>query len=291
MPALFNRQFAITVRGLILSSKTLDPLTAHKNLRATFRVERTSKPEPNTAEVVIYNLSPDSRSLLSEESDVPATIEAGYFGTQASPNKTFEFFRGNVVSVATTRQAVDWVTKIQLSDGGKAFRKARINEPYRKNSPKTAMISKLVDAFGAEGVQPGNALQKLTAPMRPGVSATFNKGGVISGRVERRFDELVREFGFEWSIQDSQLQVVEPLLPIDTQSITLEPATGVIGSPERGEKGIVKLRCLIQPGLNPKKTFQLLSSTVSGLFKVERTIYTGDTQGQDWYAEIEAKPV
>ena len=96
-----------------------------------------------------------------------------------------------------------------------------------------------------------------------------------------------------------ELQVLGPNEALPGQAVLLRapdsdvgiPGTGLVGSPEPGDKGIVKADALIQPNLNPGQKFQLEAAEINGLFRIQRCVYNGDTWGNEWNVSLEGKPI
>ena len=97
--------------------------------------------------------------------------------------------------------------------------------------------------------------------------------------------------GLTWSIQDCQMLFLGPTQYVGTDPVLLEPGTGLVGSPEAGEKGVVAARSLLQPDLLPGQRVQIKSAQVDGFFRIEKTVFSGDTRGGEWYADLECKPL
>ena len=109
---------------------------------------------------------------------------------------------------------------------------------------------------------------------------------------QRELDRLCKTLGYDWSIQDGQLQLLGARDTIEPgDAIVLNPASGMIGTPEPGENGIVEVRSLLIPQLSPGRRVKLEAAAIQGNYRVEKVVYQGDTRGQDWYADLELKPV
>jgi hypothetical protein len=104
-------------------------------------------------------------------------------------------------------------------------------------------------------------------------------------------DKYVSTAGYQWSIQDGVLQVLAPSETTLETVYVLNSSSGMIGSPEKGEDGTIKGVSLLQGDIRPGRRIQFDSKMVKGTFKTERVIHTGDTWGQNWYTELEAKPI
>jgi len=278
--ALLNRQFALNIGGVGIATSIVDPTRIHSTLRVAFRIERTSQKEPNPGEVTIWNLAKDSRTLI-ESAKLPLALSVGYSGF------LFQIYSGDLTYAASQKQGVDWVTKIQLGDGAKQFKSARINTSLAAATPLSAAIQA---ASAALAVLPGNIGTHLSN-IRPGAPQAFPKGIVLSGKAEEVLDKLLKSAGYEWSIQDGQLQVLAPTEPAPGAMAQLSADSGLVGAPERSDKGAVKGRCLIQPDILPGRLVSIVSFTVTGVFKVERVVFSGDSWGQDWYLDFDCRPI
>jgi hypothetical protein len=72
--------------------------------------------------------------------------------------------------------------------------------------------------------------------------------------------------------------------------VLLTPETGLIGSPDISNRLVLRARSLLNPELFPNRQVKIESTEIKGLmFRLERVIFTGETFGQNWYADIEAK--
>lgn len=276
--SLFNRDAVLTVGGVRISAQ--DPKTQKPQpmLRFTFNITKTTDPTPNTAEIAVYNLSASNRGLLTKK-NVPVVLTAGYRGN------TSVIFSGELHTSFSTQQGTDWVTVFQSSDGGEKFKSARINVGLKGPVTLKQAIKAAADALG---VKPGNIDTKN--PVRS--IKEFVQGIVLSGKAEKQLAKLIRSAGFEWSIQDGALQVIAPDEFVDgPEQLSLEVGTGLIGSPEAGEDGVVKVKALLQPGLSPGRRIRVISRQISGFFKIEKNVTTGDTWGDAWHADLELRPL
>jgi hypothetical protein len=283
MSDLFNRDIAVTVGTLRIAARVKQAggsaLVAQPTLRVAFAVEKSLNRDPNKAEISIYNLNDEHRKALQKKQ--ACIIEAGYVNTME------KLFNGDLTFVSHNRETVDWVSKMQAKDGGVQYASARINKSFRPGTQMTAVLNQAAQALG---VGMGNAQQAFSGSLRGGLTQ-FTKGVTLSGRVSDVLDKFVSSAGMEWSIQDGQLQVLQSKSTTQQFVINLSADSGMIGSPELGEKGIVKVRSLLMGGLLPGRKVKIESAMVTGFFRVEKVKHYGDTWGTDWYSEMEAKPV
>lgn len=279
MTALLNRQYVLAVGAKGIASSRQDSEGFHPTLRISFGVVRTLTQEPNNSEISVFNLNESSRKSLDEKPKVPIVLSAGY-GKELS-----RIFSGDVSYVASQRQGVEWVTKLSLQDGADKYRSSRINVSLAPGTPISAAIQKAASAIGL----PVGNLSTHLSNARGGVDR-FARGVVLSGSAPGQLDKLLKTAGYGWSIQDGQLQILAPKETMPGMAVKLTPSTGLIGSPERGDKGLTKAKALIQPGLLPGNRVVLESAVVVGTFRVEKSEFKGDSHGTDWYVEMEMSP-
>ncbi len=139
------------------------------------------------------------------------------------------------------------------------------------------------------GVAIGNLID-VTSSLRK-TFTEFSNGVVLSGKVEKELDKIAKSMGLKWSMQDKQLLFLGRTQFIGTLISKLSAGTGLIGSPEPGEDGIVRVQAILQPNLLPGTRIQVDSKEVTGVYRIEKTVFVGDTWGDDWSADLECKPL
>lgn len=292
---LFNRDLTLKIGAQTLAMQLTDPVSrrAYPMLRTVFTVVKTGKKEPNTAVVDVYNLNLPNRKTLQAGADLltefeaqgishewPLIIEAGYVNTIQ------QIFSGNVDFVDSHREGNDWMTTFEASDGGKKYSEARLNVTF---GPGTTVQILLTTAAAAMGIGLGNSATKFAIAKRGLV--LFKKGVTVNGRVSKILNKYINGLGYSWSIQDGTLQVLAPDETLVGTVVVLNKATGLVGSPEVGEKGIVTARSLLQGTIIPGRRVLIESEQVKGFYKAQKVTHTGDTWSQDWYTELEGVPV
>lgn len=293
---LFNRDLTIKIGAQTLAMQLTDPVSrrVYPMLRTVFTVVKTGKKEPNTAVVDVYNLNLVNRTTLQAGADLlteleaagighewPLIVEAGYVNTIQ------QIFSGNVDFVDSRREnGTEWMTTFEASDGGKKYSEARLSVTF---GPGTTVQLLLTTAAAAMGVGLGNSAAKFALAKRGLV--LFKKGVTVNGRVSKILNKYINGLGYTWSIQDGTLQVLAPDETLIGEVVVLNSATGLVGSPEVGEKGIVTARSLLQGSIIPGRRVLIESDKVTGFFKAQKVTHTGDTWAEDWYTEFEGVPV
>lgn len=279
---LFSRDLVLTVGTRRIRMRSLDSQGRPRSvLRVQFKVTRTSSKEPNEAAVSIYNLAPETRVALQEK-DILTQIECGY------ADNVHQIFLGRLDYARSFREGADWVTSFQSTDGGRAFRKSRINLSLKG----PVKPERVLDEIGKSmDLDLGNLKQKVAEGGPRKAVKSFLGGFVASGKAEAELTKITNTMGLQWSVQDEQLNVLAPDETLGTLARVLSPATGLIGSPEPGDKGRITARCLILPNLIPNSRVKIEAREIEGFYKVEKVTYTGDTWGNDWYSDLELRPI
>lgn len=264
-----------------------------ESLRVGFTIDKTTKREPNTAELAVYNLSRAHRADLetgygkvrmrgTQLKAIPVRVSAGYQGTGMSL-----LFYGQLREVfSRPERDGSWVTVLRSGDGDHATR-ARATYGFRPGVSMARVVEELTKEMG---IGLGNAPKQLAGAQLAGLGATIGRGAAFEGAAGEQLDAVLRSAGLEWSIQDNALSVTPIGKSIDSQGVLLTPQTGLIDVPTTDEKGNLQARALLLPGLVPGRRVKVRSSTVQGVWRMERVRYTGDTHGPDWTAELEGTP-
>lgn len=287
MSRLFKRGCSVTIASPLTSSQLsvvdVPPnATVIEDLHVTFRVEKNLGKEPNKAELQIFNLSAHSRSE-AQKLPLYVRIDAGYDG------ELQRLFAGDLRpgSGKSARVGVDWETRLELGDGERAFRFARVNRSYRGGVDARTAVAEIAKALGV--------VVTFTSDTSKVLRAQYASGLTLQGLAQRELSRILAPHGLEWSIQDGRLQVIKTDEVRADQAILVSQATGMTGVPEFGtpeKKGTpppIVVRTLLKPQVTPGGRIALESENITGVFKVTRVTHVGDTHGSDWHSEIEAK--
>lgn len=274
---LFDRAVSVLIITPVESLEITD-------LRVSFIVKKTLKASKNEMALEIFNLSKDTRSRL-EEAEVQIILKAGY------DNLPETIFIGDTISVIHFRRGADIISKIECSDGSAALKKAIISESFVPGTTVQQVVDKLVKSFSVP-------IKEVTDTL----TEQFANGISIVGLAKDALDKLSTNYGFDWSIQDNEVQI---LLTSDTsidEEILLTPDTGLLGIPEKLFFNInklpkdpdnkptgVKLEALLQPRFRPGRRIRVESNLLVGAYKIETVVHRGDNRGADWLSQIEGK--
>jgi hypothetical protein len=271
---LRNRAYEITVGGLGVEA-----------LRCGFTIDRTLAKEPNTAEIALYNLHPETRGKFHAKEGVPVVVKAGYADTGLCTIFVGELREG----FSRPERDGSWVTVLRSGDGDKAKRKTRANRGMRPGISLEQAVSQLARDMKV-GI--GNVGKELLSGNLDGIGDVFAKGLTGSGSAFEQMDRLARSAGLEISVQDGELQAIKHGDFIGVRAVVLQAGTGLEGVPEIDGKGLMTCRARIVPGLVPGYPIEVISEVIGlGLWRIEKVRYVGDTHGDDWSAEISAREV
>lgn len=242
-------------------------------LRVNFTVEKTSESNPNTAKISIFNLNESSRGFCEKKGQA-LILEVGYAPLNQNVTKEI-IFQGDTGKVSSERQGPDWVTTFEVGDGEKNLTNKNFNKVFQKSASLRTMIDEVVGSLGfAKG------------PIDGIDDKTFNSPVVLSGGSKELLDQLTREAGAEWSIQNGALQILKATKGSKEEVVVISKETGLLGVPVKREEGI-EVTCLIQPKLYPGRRIQIISSTFNGVYRIRKANFDGDTREGDWKAKLE----
>lgn len=268
MSALFGRQWSLSVGSLDLS-----------DLDLSFKVARTTRREPNSAEIQVFNLSRQTRARVEQGGLI--RLYAGY-------EDPAQIFQGDSRYVYTTRDGTEQITTLIARDGGHGYVDSPISRAYAPGTPVETVIR---DALDVMGIGRGN-LADFVYGLDGGQDLA--DGYVAHGPANRVLNDLIRASGCRWSVQHGALQVQRRGQALQTRVVVLSPDSGLLGSPtwdERGlrsggRRGVLTCVTLIQPGIEPGRMVRIDTVDVTGDFEVRGIEYVGDTRADDWTASL-----
>lgn len=267
---LFRRQYRVTVDTIEI-----------RDLDIRFDIVKTLKKEPNTCELTVFNLNPEHRLQLKQLEKPLVTIEAGY------GDDIGQIFRGRCREIRSFKEGPDWLTEINSGDGGDELATARVNQSYAAGTPLRVPIKKLAEQMKV-GI--GNAAKKALEGDFSGAANEALNSLVLSGRASTEMDGLLKSAGLEWSVQDNELQLIKIGDVLEGLAVRLAIDTGLIGSPTVGNDNITQVRSLMNPLIFPGRKLEIEAIEVDkGFYKAGRCEYLGDTAGDDWFVDVEAK--
>lgn len=265
---------------------TVGTLRVSEPMRVAFEIERSVRPTPGKAVVRIWNLARDHQAQIEQAAGGQVVIEAGH----RSARGLVQLFRGELVrarggdqALRSTRDGLDVVTRIEARDGGRAYQGARISQSFEPGVSVATVLRACADSLG---VGEGNLRDALAAQLEAG-GDRYPEGTILSGQAAHELTRILDGLGMRWSVQHGALQVLRVGRAMPAQAVRLTPGTGLVGSPEVGTRGRVKVRALLSADIAPGRPVVLESERARGRYVVRAVKYSGDSHAQDAYVDAE----
>lgn len=262
-------------------------------LRIKFKVKKTGVMTPNAADIIVYNVDPDTQKLIQNEY-TNVLLQAGYVGNYGL------IFKGNIKQFITGREsATDTFINLNCGDGDRAYNFAIINQTIKSGVTPQIQLNAALTSMSGMGVSSGytGALPQQALP----------RGKVIYGNTRDQLKKLADTYGFTWSVQDGNLVFLSQGTYLPNQVVVLTSKTGMIGTPQQTTEGI-DVKCLLNPNLKVHGRVQIDNKSIAkmkidfftpgspantpaqlnhdGLYYALVVEYSGDTRGQDWYSNM-----
>jgi hypothetical protein len=277
MSRLFKRRFSLTIAKPRTFFTQGPEALIIRSLHCQFQVEKHLGKEPNTCTITIDNLSDQTRSLLDEK-PIYVRLEAGYDIDEEL------LFEGDLRFSESLLDSSTWVTRMEVGDGERAFRQARVNRSFTGPCRVKDAVSEVISCMGGF----------VTQQTLEGLRGSYSNGVSLEGPCERELTRLLSPLGKTWSIQNGLIQILGIGEVRKDQAALISQDKGMIGSPsygsppEKGKPATLTVKNLLYPSLLPGGLINVSSQDVSGLFKLQRVSHDGDTHGPQWETQVEA---
>ena len=242
-------------------------------LRFEFNIKKTILPTANEADIRVYNLSENTRALVSEE-NVVCVFSAGY-EDEGGPRG---LFWGLVDKVETDRSTADFETRLLAYDGQRPVSERYVTLAFPGGSSIQDVVDAAIDALG---FPTGNDRA---------IQGELDGGFSFSGSAVDALTIALDEAGLKWTIQNELLYIYAEGESVEPEALNLTPSTGLVG-PVRSytDKGAPKWSAtsLLYPQLVPGSIVRIEARDAEGLFLIETSVFRGDTFGGEFVAEIE----
>lgn len=249
-------------------------------LEIDFDIPFNDKEEPDVSEVTIYNLSEDSINEIKKQGY--CLVNAGY---REMGNKAC-VVSGDIEDVTTDWEGLDKVTKIKVSDGGKEWRKAKLNKTYAEGTKASLIMQDLCGVLGYEVVE-----------INPKEDITYKLGKTIKGYCSDNLKKLVKDTKSKMYINKKRITIRDEKKGNDI-GFLLNSETGLVGNPtlnkddsedktdlresekekkkNKEEKKTWKVTCLLNAKIETDSIIKIESKTCNGQFRVVSGKHTKD---------------
>ena len=271
-----------------------DAIVIEPPMRIEFDIEKDCEAEPNENTIKIYNLSPTTRQAI-EQPDMRCVLYAGY-----EQEGNVLLCSGDIATAYSYHQGADWVTELYVLDGLVEIRDTAVSLGYGGGVSSTQITNDIAAKMGVTVVGADNLK-----------SRTWANGFSFYGAARKALDKVVAVTGLEWSIQNSELQIVNRNGVTKRSGYVLAKDSGLIGFPERTREAARSkkqdtpnkkqdekfafdrqardgwnVKSLLLPMVNPCDKIKLESVTVTNWFRVEKIKHSGDSHSGDWQSEL-----
>jgi hypothetical protein len=266
------------------------------NLRFRFEVRASDAETPNTMTVRVYNLAQTTVNSIIQEFDT-VILTAGY---QTGNKGTI--FQGDIKQFRFGRERnVDSYLDIFAGDGDQAYNEKIINQSFPAGTTDSQSLSAIAASMGLPVANTADGFL-TTGGILPRGKTQFGMARVF-------MRDLARNNDTRWSIQNGVLTLIPNTGFLPGQIVQLNSATGMIGTPEQTDNGIM-IRCLLNPLIKigqavqinnadinqatiksqffPSYTSQYYPATIAndGIYRVLVAEHVGDTRGSEWATEL-----
>ena len=192
-----------------------------------------------------------------------------------------QIFIGDIQRSFTKKSGPDFITTMELSDGGKALSESRLDKSYAAG----VKLKSVIDDALATMKEAGEVIIGSVANIKDEIA---QNGITVSGLSKKIIDNIVGKQGLEFSIQDNETQILDPATDTGEIAILLTPNTGLIGSPQLGivDENIegIEFKALIQTTkFRPGRAVKIESKNFTGLIRISKSKFTGDTHSPNWF--------
>ena len=257
----------------------------YTGVRIEFKINIHGDTKLNEMDLSLTNLNEISRKFF-EDSKYKCDIElqAGYknfFGTIFKG--TVEYLndrKGDHITGFKKHHSkhndTAWITSIKSVDGIKAVRNNIFSISINEKTDPHKIINQLVDRMNID----------KGAINTKSIKKHYEKGYSSIGPTHSLLENITKSQGYNYKIQKNRIDIWKIGTPFSDETILLDIESGLIGSPERTEKGL-KLKSLLRYDFEIGRLIELNSRYEKGLYIIKEIIHTGDSHGDNWESDIE----
>ena len=251
------RKYQLLASGMSISETT----------EVHFRVDFDDKPEPNTAEFKLYNLSRDTISRFKRGDSI--IFNAGYEGDVGT------IFVGDIIKVVTDWQETDKVTTITAGDGAGAWLNTTVNKTFKAGIRASQIIRDIIGGFGLE-----------IGEIRLAEDVTYGNGRTVHGKLQQVLRQIVEDCKSRLTITNGVIMIRPPAAGTQT-GFLLNSDTGLIGTPGYidADDADFDVECLLNQRITANSLLRIESRTARGNFRVVKGSHSGDDQ--NWVTQME----
>ena len=224
IPGTPGLQYIRTCKLLVTSDLFVVPNPGQtldlSQFRIKFSIKRTNIQTTNTADIKIYNLSPQ-KALAIQRQYTRVFLQAGYEGNFGT------IFAGTIKQVIIGREsATDTYLQIIAGDGDLAYNYAIVAVSIPKGTTPQDDINACAQAMSKLGTTAGKNAKVTTTQTR-------YRGKTLFGNARNYLRTAAKTTQTNWSIQDEQISFVPIQGYLPGTAVVLNSTNGMIGSHNR----------------------------------------------------------
>lgn len=281
MSRQYLRTYSLEIVSAEGSSRTIT------GLKVTFEITKTVLSFPNLAKIIVHGYS-DVTLALAKSTGTSISFHGGYGGNNQL------LFQGNIINVFHSNFGTERTMTLFAGDGKRDWDNAIFNSTFSANVSVSTAIEEVLATFKDSVVGTLQGMPMATDKLR---------GQTLSGSSSDILDGFAEEYGFSWSIQNGEVDIVpDDQILQGTTAVVIKSETGMVGSPTITEIG-ADVVALLNPRLLPNVAFTIESSSneiaignlffrdikktiAAGTYKVQEVVFSGDTREGDWHSSV-----
>jgi len=254
-------------------------------LKIAFDIEKTDKPESNTAKIEIYNLSKETHDKICVAGN-HCTLKAGY-----SDETISAILFGDVVKGFRKKTDTDYVTEIEVKDGRVAVMAGQVSVSYATDTDALTIVQDMIDAIGL----PSKGTELIPSDAKyPGALADWGQAADI-------LRDVLNKFELRYTIQNGMIYILKEGEAAESTGLRLTPETGLLTIPQpvsdkttetdttKDAPNKWEFRTMLFPQLIPGAACKIESSSITTEMKVIKARLKGDNWLSDFIIDIEAE--
>lgn len=267
-------------------------------LQITFNITKTITREPNTAEIVVYNLSPQTESEIIKEGS-QLIFAAGYEDPAV-------IFKGQIIQPNRGKQGTDYTLKLTALDGDAYINLGFISGTILSNQTRRELASQVLRQSNIQ--LDSVVLDELPdTDVVDGSTPRNERAKVVFGQPSKYLSSLSKMGNSTFYIDNNEARFFNPSkTPKEVDAHVINSETGMIGLPHQIPYG-VSVTCLLNPSIRLGDFIKIDNKSIiledvsvwdtnyyshllnaDGLYRVIKIEYVGDFRSNEWFCKLTA---
>jgi len=237
--------------------------------RIIFDIEKSINSLPNIANIKVYNADNDFKNF-SERENLKIELYTAY-----AEEELELLFIGDIKRVYNQYIGTDDIIIFDCGDSETSITNSFLNKSYKNGIEKKQIVKDCLDLMGVDYLT--NTLSLITG--------VYNGGFVCFDKTTSILDTILENLNLEYSFQNNQIIINSKGYINKNDFITISYDTGLIKKPSDLQDGGLQLNTYLKNYI-PHKTIYLDVDGYNSFFQIRQVIISGDTQENNWGAEI-----